>query len=94
MSSPKDADSLEDEPMARTMLLHAVAGLAFGLAASAPLPLAAAGQGPVGTAGNADNGKRLYMKETCYFCHGSAGQGSVAGPRLAVIARNTEGFIC
>ena len=33
-------------------------------------------------AGNADNGKRLYVRNGCYECHGTAGQGGT-GPRLA-----------
>ena len=32
--------------------------------------------------GNVANGKRLYMKDGCYECHGYAGQGG-AGARLA-----------
>jgi ubiquinol-cytochrome c reductase cytochrome c subunit len=32
--------------------------------------------------GNADNGKKLYLKYGCYECHGYAGQGG-AGARLA-----------
>src|SRR5215471_7918981 len=32
--------------------------------------------------GNADNGKRLFLKNGCYECHGTVGQGGV-GPRLA-----------
>lgn len=32
--------------------------------------------------GNADNGKRVFMKDGCYECHGTVGQGGV-GPRLA-----------
>lgn len=44
-------------------------------------------------AGNAENGKRLYTKNTCYFCHGTAGQGGVAGARIAVVARNAPSFI-
>jgi mono/diheme cytochrome c family protein len=48
---------------------------------------------PQPAAGNADNGKRLYMKHTCYFCHGTAGQGGVAGARVAAVARNAQGFI-
>ena len=44
-------------------------------------------------AGNAENGKRLYMKNTCYFCHGTVGQGaSITGARIAVVARNLQGF--
>lgn len=31
--------------------------------------------------GNADNGKKLYLKYGCYECHGYAGQGG-AGARL------------
>lgn len=33
--------------------------------------------------GNAENGKRLYMKYGCYECHSLQGQGSMAsGPRI------------
>jgi ubiquinol-cytochrome c reductase cytochrome c subunit len=35
-------------------------------------------------AGNVENGKRLFMKDGCYQCHGREGQGSVmSGPRIA-----------
>ena len=48
---------------------------------------------PAGTtAPNAENGKRLYMKHTCYFCHGTVGQGGLSGARVAVVARNLQGF--
>src|SRR5215471_5748721 len=43
-------------------------------------------------AGNVDTGKRLYQKHTCFFCHGTAGQGSIDGARLAAIARNLQSF--
>jgi mono/diheme cytochrome c family protein len=33
-------------------------------------------------AGNADNGKRLFMRNGCYECHGTMAQGGT-GPRLA-----------
>jgi ubiquinol-cytochrome c reductase cytochrome c subunit len=33
--------------------------------------------------GNAENGKRLFVEEGCYECHGYAGQGGGAGPRIA-----------
>ena len=60
------------------------------------LTLAAAGgaqaPAPPSVAGSAENGKRLYMKHTCYFCHGTAGQGSLAGARVASVARNLQGF--
>jgi|SRR5579862_4116528 len=32
---------------------------------------------------NAENGKRLFVRDGCYQCHGYAGQGTVAGARLA-----------
>lgn len=43
---------------------------------------------------NAANGQALYMKHTCYFCHGTAGQG--AGPTGAQVgppSRAVAGFI-
>ena len=33
--------------------------------------------------GNAQDGKRLFVKNGCYQCHGYAGQGGSAGARLA-----------
>src|SRR5690242_18041228 len=32
--------------------------------------------------GNAENGKKLFLKNGCYECHGTVGQGGT-GPRLA-----------
>ena len=41
-------------------------------------------QAPKGTpAGNAENGKKLFVKFGCYTCHGYQGQGGSAGARLA-----------
>jgi mono/diheme cytochrome c family protein len=35
-------------------------------------------------AGNAENGKQLFVKNGCYECHGREGQGStMTGPRIA-----------
>jgi ubiquinol-cytochrome c reductase cytochrome c subunit len=34
-------------------------------------------------AGDAVRGQHLFMADGCYECHGTVGQGSVAGPRLA-----------
>jgi mono/diheme cytochrome c family protein len=56
---------------------------------------ASSAQTPASTApppGNSDSGKRLYEKHTCFFCHGTAGQGSIDGARLAVVARNLQSF--
>ena len=33
--------------------------------------------------GDIDNGKRLFERNGCYQCHGHAGQGGLAGARLA-----------
>jgi mono/diheme cytochrome c family protein len=33
--------------------------------------------------GGVENGKRLYLKNGCYQCHGQSGQGGLAGARLA-----------
>ena len=32
---------------------------------------------------SAENGKVLFLKVGCYQCHGTVGQGGLAGPRLA-----------
>ena len=38
---------------------------------------------PSNAAGNAENGKRDFIKFGCYECHGREGQGSImTGPRL------------
>ena len=76
--------------MTKSLLL--AFALAFGViaGAAAQSPSPAPGQAP---AGNAENGKRLYVKQTCYFCHGTAGQGGIAGARVAAISRSTQGFI-
>ena len=66
-------------------LILLVSSLLSASATQAPAPAAA-------VAGNAESGKRLYMKHTCYFCHGTAGQGSLAGARIAAVARNAQGF--
>jgi ubiquinol-cytochrome c reductase cytochrome c subunit len=78
----------------RLTTLACSATLGVLLAASALL----AGQTPAPAApaqtGDAENGKRLYMKNTCYFCHGTMGQGAGAvGARLGPPMRNLVGFI-
>jgi mono/diheme cytochrome c family protein len=42
-------------------------------------PSSQAGEPP---AGNADNGKRLFLAYGCYECHGYAGQGGSTGARI------------
>jgi mono/diheme cytochrome c family protein len=48
---------------------------------------------PPARSGNADAGKTLYMRMTCYYCHGTAGQGGSAGVRIAMIQRSPDAFI-
>ena len=46
---------------------------ACGFFAGAPTPFAA----------SAEPGKAAFMRAGCWQCHGTAGQGSIAGPKLA-----------
>ncbi|MDH4063976.1 MAG: c-type cytochrome [Acidobacteriota bacterium] len=59
------------------------------LSAQAPKPATV----PV-PAGNAENGRRLFMDNACYYCHGTVGQGGLAavGPRIALIPRSLDSF--
>ena len=45
------------------------------------------------SAGNAEAGKRLYMKNGCYQCHGTVGQGTIAGARIGPPPLNAQGLI-
>ena len=63
-----------------------------GLAAAcASVALVSLGQAPNG---DAARGKALFMKNMCYTCHGTAGQGGDrgSGPRLAPGLFPWEGF--
>lgn len=44
-------------------------------------------------AGNAENGKRLFMQKNCYYCHGTVGQGGRDGARLTATSLNADGLI-
>jgi mono/diheme cytochrome c family protein len=44
-------------------------------------------------AGNVDNGKRLFLRDGCWECHGYAGQGGRDGARIAATALNAQGLI-
>jgi ubiquinol-cytochrome c reductase cytochrome c subunit len=45
------------------------------------------------SAGNAEAGKRLYMKYGCYQCHGTVGQGTIAGARIGPPPLSVQGLI-
>ena len=51
-------------------------------------PLAVAETKP----GDINNGKRLFERNGCYQCHGHAGQGGLAGARLAQTKQSQAGF--
>jgi mono/diheme cytochrome c family protein len=63
------------------------------LTTAATLILPALVQAQTATAGSAETGKRLFMKNDCYWCHGSAGQGGRDGARIAATALNAQGLI-
>jgi mono/diheme cytochrome c family protein len=66
----------------RAMLMTAL--LAGGAPALAQVP----------PSGDAANGKRVYMADGCYQCHGTVGQGSrPTGPHLAPNPVPYEGFV-
>ena len=41
-------------------------------------------------AGNPESGKRLFDRDGCYECHGYAGQGGRAGPRIAATSLSLQ----
>ena len=55
------------------------------------LPIVGAAQSA--PTGNAEAGKKLFMKHTCYYCHGTTGQGSRDGARIAQTALNLQGVV-
>ena len=42
--------------------------------------------------GDVANGKQIYMQNGCYQCHGTVGQGGLAGARLAQTKLTLAGF--
>jgi mono/diheme cytochrome c family protein len=43
--------------------------------------------------GDAANGKKLFLRDGCYECHGYAGEGGAAGARIAATGLNAQGLI-
>ena len=43
--------------------------------------------------GDAANGKRLFLRDGCYECHGYAGQGGRDGARISTIALTPQALI-
>ena len=65
-----------------------VAASGSGATAQAPAPPA---QASAATAGNAQAGKDLYLRYSCYACHGYAGHGG-AGARLVPLRMPLPSF--
>jgi ubiquinol-cytochrome c reductase cytochrome c subunit len=42
---------------------------------------------------NAENGKKIFVRDGCYQCHGYAGQGTIAGARLGPPVLTAQGMI-
>ena len=47
---------------------------------------------PASSTGSAENGKKLFLRDGCWECHGYAGQGGRDGARLAETALTTAQF--
>lgn len=45
------------------------------------------------TNGNAENGKRIFLKIGCYECHGTVGHGTLAGARIGPPPLNLQGVL-
>lgn len=61
----------------------AVVGFAIVATLGAQAQTPAAQKPPAGApAGNAENGKKIYVSHGCYQCHGYQAQGGAAGPRI------------
>ena len=71
------------------------------LFATAALAAALGGFGTSAMAQSAEKGKAAFMKNGCWQCHGTVGQGAITGPKLApdpkplafmqVFIRNSKG---
>jgi mono/diheme cytochrome c family protein len=76
-----------------SMAFAAVALLAMGLAVNVPRAVRADDDAPTG---DPVNGKRLFLADGCFECHGRAGQGgrfNYPAPALAQIALPVDSFI-
>ena len=48
---------------------------------------------PAATAGNAENGKKLYVTYFCWSCHGSLGRAGGTAPAITPSTRSAEDLI-
>ena len=70
--------------LATEKVLGCIFAISFSIACLAPVRGAQKAQTSEAPAGNADNGKKIFVQHGCYECHGREGQGStMTGPRIA-----------
>jgi mono/diheme cytochrome c family protein len=84
--------------MIRRITLSAIGAILLLLAAPAPRAQNAVPQGEkseTAPTGNAETGKKIFMKDGCYECHGREGQGAAqaSGPRIGPPQRFLRSFI-
>ena len=65
--------------------------LPIGVAVDAQTPASSSQTGTTAVAGNAQAGKDLYLRYSCYACHGYAGHGG-AGARLVPMRMTVPAF--
>lgn len=61
----------------------------LGFAVAVPLLLLAA-PSFAQSGGDAARGKEIFMKDACYTCHGTVGEGGAMGPRIAHTGLSAE----
>lgn len=77
-----------------TSLLRAIAAAVVALAVA--LPLGAAPRAEEAPAGDAANGKRVFLADGCFLCHGRSGQGGAMNypaPALAGLELPADSFV-
>ena len=67
--------------------------LAIVAIAAVLLPHLAPAQSQSTPSGNADTGKKLFLKDGCWECHGYAGQGGRDGARIGATSLTLQGVI-
>jgi mono/diheme cytochrome c family protein len=66
-------------------------GLSVVALTSIAASVIAAGQAPAQV--DAVRGKQRYEQQTCYYCHGTAGQGGRDGARIAATGMTLQAFV-
>jgi mono/diheme cytochrome c family protein len=69
-------------PSVFPVLIAALAALTFVTCSKTTAQTSNAAPKTAAPSGNAQNGKKLFLSDGCYECHGRQAQGGAAGPRL------------